>query len=404
MMLFSLAEKLIPQLNFRIPLLVKYILSKELHHVAQIEKAIEYLKAKGDAELSDKEFEKHIGVLNITNKIYYIKIYIIQVGVIITEEDIRKQIRVALENVKEEALNERYKYNFLELLPEVKSKFPYLDGKLTKKLLDEEIEKLLGGKNESELLEIRNREDLEALKKKKKTLKDKFEETDLLNKLTDLIKTYDAETLNKKEISKKIKLSKVKTENKEEEEVVPEKDKLSSLMARDLKSSLNSESVLKKHLEFTKGKVFTRFPPEPNGYLHIGHAKAMRFNFNSAEQAKGFCYLRYDDTNPEKECKEFIDNIEENVRWLGYTPFKITHASDYFDEIYALAVELIKRGKAYVCHLNKEQVSEGRMNMIDSPYRNRSIEENLKLFDMMKQGRFDEKEVKFLIINFISVV
>jgi len=175
-------------------------------------------------------------------------------------------------------------------------------------------------------------------------------------------------------------------------------------MARDLKSSLNSESVLKKHLEFTKGKVFTRFPPEPNGYLHIGHAKAMRFNFNSAEQAKGFCYLRYDDTNPEKECKEFIDNIEENVRWLGYTPFKITHASDYFDEIYALAVELIKRGKAYVCHLNKEQVSEGRMNMIDSPYRNRSIEENLKLFDMMKQGRFDEKEVKFLIINFISVV
>ena len=213
--------------------------------------------------------------------------------------------------------------------------------------------------------------------------------------LSEKLKEYDKEALDKKEISKKIRSSKLGSG--EEEDKIDEKDKLKTLFARDLKSAMNSEANLKKHLEFTKGKPFLRFPPEPNGYLHIGHAKAMRLDFNSAAQAGGFTYLRYDDTNPEKECQEYIQSIEENVRWLGYKPYKITYASDNFDELYRLAVELIKRGKAYVCHLPKEEVAEGRKKMIDSPYRNRSVEENLKLFEMMRQGRFDEMEViKFL--------
>jgi glutaminyl-tRNA synthetase len=297
-----------------------------------------------------------------------------------------------IEKVNEEAQNERYKFNFLELMPEVKSKFPYLDGKLAKTVLDQEVDVLLRGKNEKELQEIKDREEHETLKKKKKAEKDKFKDAELFAKLGEKLKDYDKEALDRKEISKKIRLSKL--DINEQEEKIDEKDKLKSLMARDLKSSMNSEANLKKHLDFTKGKVFTRFPPEPNGYLHIGHAKAMRFDFNSAFQAGGFCYLRYDDTNPEKENQEYITNIEENVKWLGYSPFKITHASDYFEELFQLAIELIKRGKAYVCHQSKEEVSNGRKLMIDSPHRNRSIEENLKLFEMMKQGRFEAKEVK----------
>lgn len=179
---------------------------------------------------------------------------------------------------------------------------------------------------------------------------------------------------------------------KEGEEEKAEKDKLSTLIGRDLKSAMNPPHILEKHLKETGGKVLTRFPPEPNGFLHIGHAKAMRFSFTSAAQAGGHCYLRFDDTNPEKETKEFIDNIKENVEWLGYKPWKITYASDYFENLYDLARELIKKGKAYVCHQTKDQMNEYREKKLDSPFRNRSVEENLKLFEMMRQGRFEEKE------------
>ena len=136
----------------------------------------------------------------------------------------------------------------------------------------------------------------------------------------------------------------------------------------------------------------TRFPPEPNGYLHLGHAKAMRFCFTSASNAGGNCYLRLDDTNPEKETKEYIDSIKENCEWLGYHPWKVTYASDYFDDLYNIAVKLIKKGLAYVDNLSKQEISEYREKKIDSPYRNRTVEENLKLFEMMRQGRFEEKE------------
>ncbi len=105
---------------------------------------------------------------------------------------------------------------------------------------------------------------------------------------------------------------------------------LSDIIGRDIEAARNSEEVLKKHREATGGKIMTRFPPEPNGYLHIGHAKAMRFNFTFAKENGGLTYLRYDDTNPVKENQEFIDNIRNCVEWLGYKPFNITFASDYF--------------------------------------------------------------------------
>jgi glutaminyl-tRNA synthetase len=143
------------------------------------------------------------------------------------------------------------------------------------------------------------------------------------------------------------------------------------------------------------GKVVTRFPPEPNGYLHIGHAKSICLNFGLAEEFGGDCTLRFDDTNPAKEEQEYIEAIMEDVQWLGFQwAGEVRYASNYFDQFYDWAVHLIKQGKAYVCDLTPEQASEYRGWATKpgkpSPYRERSIEENLALFEKMKQGEFEE--------------
>lgn len=143
------------------------------------------------------------------------------------------------------------------------------------------------------------------------------------------------------------------------------------------------------------GRVATRFPPEPNGYLHIGHAKSICLNFGLAADYHGTCNLRFDDTNPLKEDVEYVDSIKEDVRWLGYDwADHLYFSSDYFDKLFDYAVELIKLGKAYVCSLNEAQMREYRGTLTqpgeNSPYRNRSIEENLDLFHRMKAGEFED--------------
>lgn len=142
--------------------------------------------------------------------------------------------------------------------------------------------------------------------------------------------------------------------------------------------------------------VATRFPPEPNGYLHIGHAKSICLNFTTAAKYGGTCNLRYDDTNPVKEDMEYIHSIEEDVRWLGFQWDQRLWASDYFDTMYEAAVILIKKGKAFVCNLSADEIREYRGTLTEpgkeSPYRNRSIEENLALFEDMKAGKFKDGE------------
>src|SRR6266542_1582363 len=129
------------------------------------------------------------------------------------------------------------------------------------------------------------------------------------------------------------------------------------------------------------GRVATRFPPEPNGYLHIGHAKSICLNFGIAEEFKGTCNLRYDDTNPSKEEEEYVKSIEEDVKWLGFSWSNKLWASDYFDTMYAYAVDLIKKGKAYVDDLTADEIRQHRGTLTrpgkDSPYRNRAAEESL---------------------------
>lgn len=144
-----------------------------------------------------------------------------------------------------------------------------------------------------------------------------------------------------------------------------------------------------------EGRVHTRFPPEPNGYLHIGHAKSICLNFGLAKDYEGLCNLRFDDTNPQKENEEFVKAIEEDVRWLGFDwQERLFFSSNYFEQLFDYAVQLIKQGDAYVCDLNAEQTREYRGTLTEagknSPYRERSIEENLDLFTRMRAGEFDD--------------
>ncbi len=143
------------------------------------------------------------------------------------------------------------------------------------------------------------------------------------------------------------------------------------------------------------GRVHTRFPPEPNGYLHIGHAKSICLNFGLAAENSGLCNLRFDDTNPVKEEREYVESIIKDVRWLGFDwGDRMYYASDYFDQLYDYAVQLIKMGKAYVCDLSPEQIREYRGTLTEpgreSPYRNRSVDENLDLFERMRAGEFED--------------
>jgi glutaminyl-tRNA synthetase len=155
--------------------------------------------------------------------------------------------------------------------------------------------------------------------------------------------------------------------------------------------------IIKEDLANNKygARVHTRFPPEPNGYLHIGHAKSICLNFGIAAEFGGLCNLRFDDTNPTKEEIEYVESIKENVRWLGFDwGDRLYYASDYFEQLYRYAVQLIKKGKSYVCDLSPQEIREYRGTLTEpgrhSPYRNRSVEENLDLFERMRAGEFED--------------
>ena len=165
----------------------------------------------------------------------------------------------------------------------------------------------------------------------------------------------------------------------------------SALEANFIQNIINEDFKTNKY----NGRVHTRFPPEPNGYLHIGHAKSICLNFGLAARNGGLCNLRFDDTNPTKEEVEYVESIKEDVRWLGFDwGDRLFYASDYFDQLYDFAVELIKKGKAYVCDLSAEEIKEYRGTLTEpgkeSPYRNRTVEENLDLFERTKNGEFPD--------------
>ncbi|KAF9677360.1 hypothetical protein SADUNF_Sadunf08G0099600 [Salix dunnii] len=346
-LLYTVATKYPANAVIHRPTLLGYIVSTKIKTPAQLEAAFSFLSGTASESFELKEFEEACGV-----------------GVDVSEEDIEQAVNEVFKQNKGSILELRYRINVGDLFGHVRKRLPWADPRIVKKLIDAKLYELLGERTAA---------DNEKPSKQKKEKPAKVED----KKVADENPVQPAEDLNPFLIFP----------NPEENFKVHTEVFFSN---RPVLRCCNTKEVLDKHLKRTSGKVYTRFPPEPNGYLHIGHAKAMFVSFGLAKERGGCCYLRYDDTNPEAEKKEYIDHIEEIVEWMGWKPFKITYTSDYFQELYELAVELIRRGHAYVDHQTPEEIKEYREKKMDSPWRDRPISESLELFEEMRRGMIEE--------------
>ncbi|XP_075481524.1 glutamine--tRNA ligase, cytoplasmic [Primulina tabacum] len=347
--LYTVATKFPSNALVHRPTLLKYIVSSKIKSPAQLEAALSFLAATAFDSMKVDDFEAACGV-----------------GVETSTEDIEVVVDEIFEEKKSIILEQRYRTNVGELFGHVRKKQPWADPKIVKQIVDAKLYGLLGERTVA---------DDEKPIKKKKDKSVKAEE-----------KTILVETPLQKPSEEEINPYSIFPSPEENFKVHTE----IYFSDRPVLRAYNSKELLEKHLKVTGGKVFTRFPPEPNGYLHIGHAKAMFVDFGLAKERGGCCYLRYDDTNPEAEKKEYIDHIEEIVGWMGWKPFKITYTSDYFQELYELAVELIRRGHAYVDHQTPDEIKDYREKKMNSPWRDRPVKESLKLFDDMKRGMIEE--------------
>uniref|UniRef100_A0A4W4DNB8 Glutamine--tRNA ligase n=1 Tax=Electrophorus electricus TaxID=8005 RepID=A0A4W4DNB8_ELEEL len=332
----------------RLAFLTQHIVQRKITTELQVSAALDYVKSHPQDPLDEKAFESACGV-----------------GVVITPEEIEDTVEQIIRKHKEQLLSERYRFNMGLLMGEVRAAMKWADGKIVKNEVDMQVLHLLGPKTEADL------------EKKPKAAKAKAPENETKEEKSSTVNgevKTEAKSLMEQLRGEALKFHKPGENYKTEGYVV----------------TPNTMNLLKQHLEITGGQVRTRFPPEPNGILHIGHAKAINFNFGFAKANNGICFLRYDDTNPEKEEEKYFTAIREMVEWLGYKPYVITHASDYFQPLYDLAVELIRRGHAYVCHQRGEEL-KGH-NVPSSPWRDRPVAESLVLFERMRKGMFTEGE------------
>lgn len=324
------------------------IMDGKVKSSAQMDGGMKFLKQIGSEELGD------VGALEEA----------CGVGMEVSKEDVVARVASVISEHEGKLKEMRYHMNTNPLLGSVLKSLKWVDASVVREELAAQVAALLGPKTE---------EDLKPPPKKEKKKPEKQEKkAKVVEEQDESWRTADPYAFFPKP-----------EENNAVHTTVYMSDGTTMKIA-------NSTDTLKKHLEFTKGKIMTRFPPEPNGYLHIGHAKAMFIDFGMAEQYDGNCYLRFDDTNPEAEKQEYIDHIQDIIQWLGWKPFKVTYSSDYFHELHALAVKLIEKGHAYVCHQNGDQIKESREKKEPSPWRNRPIEESLKLFEDMRKGLVDE--------------
>ncbi|KAI4369007.1 hypothetical protein MLD38_017502 [Melastoma candidum] len=327
--------------------LLKYIVSSKIKTPAQLDAAFAFFNKIGPENFKLDAFEESCGV-----------------GVEVSAEEIELVVGEVFAEKKSIILEQRYRTNVGELLGLVRKKLPWADPKIVKQNVDAKLYDLLGERTAAD--------DEKPSKKKEKPAK-----------VEEKKPTVDVPPQPSEEDLNPFLIFPQPEENYKVHTEVFFSD-------GHILRCCNTKELLAKHLKITGGKVFTRFPPEPNGYLHIGHAKAMFVSFGLAKERGGCCYLRYDDTNPEAEKKEYINHIREIVDWMGWKPFKVTYASDYFQELYELAVELIKRGHAYVDHQTADEIKEYREKKMDSPWRDRPIAESLKLFEDMKRGMIEE--------------
>lgn len=349
LLVYQTCTKIKPQIMGHLEFVIKNILQRKLDSGIRVDAALDFLLANVTNKVVDVDaFEKACGV-----------------GVVVTPEEIDHAVEAAITRNKEAIVAQRYRFNFGKLLSEIRSFLPWADGKAVKNEVDVQIFDLLGPKTD---------EDSAPLSKSaKKTKEPKIvaqNNDDTLKDLPSEPAAVGAKSIS--ELMKSIHFHAPGDNHKTDGYVITEK----------------TNTLLKEHLKRTAGLVRTRFPPEPNGILHIGHAKAININFGYAKAKNGICFLRYDDTNPEKEEEKFFIGIKDMVEWLGYEPYQITHSSDYFQQLYEWAVLLIKKGLAYVCHQTADEMKG--FNPEPSKWRDRSIEDNLQLFEDMKNGKIDE--------------
>ncbi|XP_017007913.2 probable glutamine--tRNA ligase [Drosophila takahashii] len=346
MLIYHMATKLKPQTAEQLPLLVRYIVERKLDNTQRVDAALEYVLKCGQslkANIDVQALEKECGV-----------------GVVVTPEQIERTVQAKIKaSYREQLLEQRYHFNSFKILQDVRGELKWADAKSVKAAIDVEIFDLLGPKTEEDLKPPSKASEKPKAAKPKAEAAPTEAASDGATTIAELMKT-------------KVHFHAPGENFKADGYVVTEQ----------------TERLLKEHLARTGGKVHTRFPPEPNGILHIGHAKAININFGYAAAHDGVCYLRYDDTNPEKEEEKFFLAIKDMVEWLGYKPYKITHSSDNFQQLYEWAVVLIQKGLAYVCHQKAEELKGFNPN--PSPWRERPIEESLRLFEDMKRGKIDE--------------
>lgn len=345
-----MASKIKSQIIHHVPFLVKYIVSLKLDTTVRVDAALAYLLKNGlqGTDVNTAELDKHCGV-----------------GVVVTPEEIERHVEASIKRNKAALLEQRYRFNVFKVMQEVRDELPWADGKQVKNEVDVQIFDLLGEKTEADLAPP-------PKKQKEKKPAENSTKSDKSNGAEDSSKFSDGANSIAELMKTKVHFHAPGENYKTDGYVV----------------TPNTERLLKEHLKITGGKVRTRFPPEPNGILHIGHAKAININFGYAKAHNGTCYLRYDDTNPEKEEEKFFVGIKDMVEWLGYKPDAITHSSDNFQQLYEWAVLLIKKGLAYVCHQTADEMKG--FNPEPSQWRDRPIEENLQLFEDMKNGKIDE--------------
>lgn len=353
LLVYHLASKLKPQTAEHLKTLVQLILAKKLDNTVRIDAALEFVlsQAQTKKEIVVADLEKACGV-----------------GIVVTPAEIDDAVSKILAKHKEEIVQQRYRFNVGKIMADVRAQLQWADGKHVKSEIDVQLFDLLGAKTAEDLAPAAK------VEKKPKAKKETAAKVDAPS--SDQVNGEEAASDGAGSIHELMR-------NKVHFHAPGENYKTDGYVVTD-----QTERLLKEHLIATGGRVITRFPPEPNGILHIGHAKAININFGYAAAFSGTCNLRYDDTNPEKEEEKFFVGIKDMVEWLGYKPDRITHSSDNFQQLYEWAVVLIMKGLAYVCHQTAEQMKG--FNPEPSQWRDRPVEENLQLFEDMKNGKIEE--------------
>ncbi|CAF1173618.1 unnamed protein product [Didymodactylos carnosus] len=356
-LLYSVATKSKQQIQHLIPHLIKYICEDKIKNDVQLTAALDYLLTHPTEKIDTNAFEEASGI-----------------GIVVKPGEIDSVIEELITQNKEQLLEQRYEFPTGPLLAEARKRLKWADGKELKSELEVQLLDLLGSNDRSASSAVTTANTTKNKKSKKVNVSNATEHKNENVNASVLSKPKGDENSDNGLAGEALNFHKPGENYKTEGYVLTDK----------------TMDLLKEHLKKTGGQVVTRFPPEPNGILHIGHAKAINFNFGYAKHNDGICYLRYDDTNPEKEEEKFFTGIVDIVQWLGYKPYKITHASDHFDQLYEWGKELIRRNLAYVCHQKHEEL-KGH-NVPISPWRDRPVEESLQLFEDMRHGKFAEGE------------